>query len=64
MVLSQVINGVLLPAVVFFMLRITNDRTIMGDHVNGKAFNIFAWVGAAVVAVISLTMVVLVFVQR
>jgi Mn2+/Fe2+ NRAMP family transporter len=59
MVFSQVINGVLLPVVVFFMLRITNDKSIMGDYVNGRAFNIAAWVGTVLVAGASLTMVVL-----
>ena len=59
MLFSQVVNGVLLPVVVFFMLRITNDRTIMGDHVNGRAFNIVAWTGTALVAIMSLAMVVM-----
>jgi len=59
MLLSQVINGVLLPVVVFFMLRITSDRSIMGDYVNGRLFNIAAWAGASLVAALSLTMVVL-----
>ena len=59
MLLSQVVNGVLLPVVVFFMLRITNDRSIMGNYTNGRTFNILAWVGAALVAAMSLAMVVL-----
>jgi len=59
MLASQVINGVLLPVVIFFMLRITNDRSIMGNYTNGKTFNIIAWVGAALVAAMSLAMVVL-----
>lgn len=43
MVLSQVINGVLLPFVLFFMLNLTNDRELMGDYVNSRAFNVVAW---------------------
>ena len=58
MLLSQVINGVLLPVVVFFMLRITNDRTIMGQYVNGPLFNILSWIGAGLVALMSLVMVI------
>jgi hypothetical protein len=42
MLLSQVINGVLLPVIIFFMLRITSDRGIMGPHVNSRWFNITA----------------------
>jgi len=63
MLLSQVVNGVLLPVVVFFMLRITNDRSIMGNYTNGRTFNILAWVGAALVAAVSLAMVVLTVAQ-
>ncbi|MCU0727878.1 MAG: Nramp family divalent metal transporter [Planctomycetes bacterium] len=59
MLVSQVINGVLLPVVVFFMLRITGDREIMGEHVNGRLFSALAWVGAGVVAAMSLGMVAL-----
>ena len=32
-VLSQVANGVLLPFILIFMLLLTNDRELMGDHV-------------------------------
>ena len=59
MLFSQVVNGVLLPVVIFFMLRITNDRTIMGNYVNGPLFNILSWAGAIVVAVASAVMVAL-----
>jgi Mn2+/Fe2+ NRAMP family transporter len=63
MVFSQVINGVLLPVVVFFMLRIVNDKSVMGSYTNGRLFNAAAWVGSALVAVMSLAMVVLTIMQ-
>jgi len=62
MLASQVINGVLLPVVVFFMLRVASDRSIMGNYANGRVFNVFAWLGTALVALMSLLMVVLTFV--
>ena len=37
MVLSQVVNGVVLPFVLIFMLLLTNDRELMGEHVNSRA---------------------------
>ena len=58
MVLSQVVNGVVLPFVLVFMLLLTNDRELMGDHVNSRGFNIVAW--ATVVVMIVLTMAMLV----
>ncbi len=59
MLLSQVINGVLLPVVMFFMLRITSDRAIMGEHANTRLFNIVAWTGAGITAAMSLILTVL-----
>ena len=42
--LSQVANGVLLPAVLLFMLILANRRDLMGENVNSKTFNLVAWV--------------------
>ena len=42
--LSQVANGILLPAVLLFMLALANRRDIMGEHVNSRTFNAIAWV--------------------
>ena len=58
MVLSQVVNGAVLPFVLIFMLLLTNDRELMGDHVNSRAFNIVAWVTVVVMIVLTLALVV------
>lgn len=42
-VLSQVLNGVLLPFVLVFMLLLVNRRSLMGDKTNSKAYNVVAW---------------------
>jgi len=58
MVLSQVINGILLPFVLIFMLILTNDKELMGQHANSRFFNIVAWitVGTMIVLTIALTL--------
>jgi len=58
MILSQAVNGVLLPFLLIFMIRIINDRRLMGKHVNSKTTNALAW--TTVVVVIGLTVVLLV----
>ena len=58
MYLSQVANGILLPFVLVFMLRLINDRELMGDHVNSKAFNGIAWTTTAVMIVLTAILVV------
>ncbi len=54
---SQVLNGVMLPFVLIFMLSLINNKDIMGDHVNGRTFNIIAWVTVVIMIVLTLVMV-------
>ena len=42
-VLSQVVNGVVLPFVLIFMLLLVNKKELMGTHVNSRVFNVIAW---------------------
>jgi Mn2+/Fe2+ NRAMP family transporter len=58
MVLSQVVNGIVLPFVLIFMLMLTNDRELMGEHVNSRRYNVVAW--ATVVVMIGLTLAMIV----
>src|SRR5213595_3663651 len=59
MVASQVVNGIVLPFVLIFMLLLINDRALMGEHVNSRWFNSVAWV--TVVAMIGLTLALIVW---
>ena len=58
MYLSQVANGILLPFVLVFMLKLINDRELMGDHVNTRAFNGIAWTTTVVMIVLTVLLVV------
>ena len=57
-ILSQVLNGVLLPVVMIFMLRLINKHELMGKHTNSQWFNWVAWATAVIVIGLSLVMVV------
>ena len=52
--LSQVLNGILLPFVLIFMVLLINKVDIMGEWTNSRAFNLVSW--AAVVIMIGLTL--------
>jgi NRAMP (natural resistance-associated macrophage protein)-like metal ion transporter len=52
--LSQVINGMLLPIVLIFMLRLVNREDLMGDYRNNRTFNIIAWVCCITMIVLTL----------
>ncbi len=47
-VLSQVVNGVVLPFVLIFMLLLINKKELMGKYVNSRLFNVVAWVTTVV----------------
>jgi NRAMP (natural resistance-associated macrophage protein)-like metal ion transporter len=55
---SQVINGMLLPFILIFMLLLINDRRIMGDHVNSKFMNGVTWLTVGALILLSVAMVV------
>ncbi len=59
MVVSQAVNGVLLPFLLIYMMGIVNDRRIMGKHVNGRAFNAIAWGTIVVVVALSAALLVM-----
>jgi NRAMP (natural resistance-associated macrophage protein)-like metal ion transporter len=52
--LSQVLNGILLPFVLIFMVLLINKVDIMGEWTNSRSFNLVSW--AAVVIMIGLTL--------
>ena len=54
-----VLNGLLLPIELFAILRLINDRELMGEHVNGPIYNALAWAIAIVVSLLSLALIVM-----
>jgi Mn2+/Fe2+ NRAMP family transporter len=58
-VLSQVLNGVLLPPVLIYMLLLINKSSLMGKYVNGRFFNWIAWITAVILIVITVVYAVM-----
>ncbi|MDW5266592.1 MULTISPECIES: Nramp family divalent metal transporter [Acidobacteriaceae] len=56
-ILSQVLNGVLLPIVLIFMLRLINKHELMGKYTNSRWFNAMAWLTTVIVIVLSGVMI-------
>jgi len=57
MVLSAVINGLMLPFVLVFVVRLINNPKIMGEFVNSRAYNIISWSTVAAVALLTVLFV-------
>ena len=44
---SAVLNGLLAPPLMVLVMLVGNNRSIMGDHVNGPWLNLFGWTATA-----------------
>jgi Mn2+/Fe2+ NRAMP family transporter len=58
MYFSQVINGIVLPVILIFILLLVNDRKLMMDHTNGPIFNAVAWLTSATMIVLTVILLV------
>jgi len=54
---SQVVNGIVLPFVLIFMLLLINKKDLMGEYVNSHLFNAVAWGTTILVGGLSLALV-------
>lgn len=59
MMLAQVVNGVLLPVLLVFMVLIAGDRHVMGRFANGRIWNGLTWFTIIAVVVLTIVMFVL-----
>jgi NRAMP (natural resistance-associated macrophage protein)-like metal ion transporter len=57
MLISQTLNGILLPIILIVMLKLVNNKRLMGKFVNGRVLNIISW--AIAVALIGLTVILI-----
>lgn len=51
---SQVINGILVPIIMVFIVLLANNGRLMGEYKNSKAFNIIAWGSVGLITVMSI----------
>jgi Mn2+/Fe2+ NRAMP family transporter len=54
--LSQVLNGMLLPFVLIFMVLLINRKDLMGEWINPQWFNLVTWVSVAVMIGLTLAL--------
>lgn len=62
MYFSQVLNGIVLPVILIFMLILINDKKLMGHYTNGPAFNAIAWATSLLMILLSIFLIVSPFV--
>jgi Mn2+/Fe2+ NRAMP family transporter len=52
-ILSQVVNGMVLPFVLIFMLLLINKKELMGTFTNSRAFNLVGWATTVILIVMT-----------
>jgi NRAMP (natural resistance-associated macrophage protein)-like metal ion transporter len=57
MFITQVVNGLMLPFVLIFMLLLINKKELMGEYVNSKLFNVIAWGSTAIMIALTLMLI-------
>jgi Mn2+/Fe2+ NRAMP family transporter len=55
-VATQFLNGVLLPVVLIFVLKLVNDRELMGEYTNNRVFNVLSYATTAVLVLLTLAL--------
>lgn len=54
LLVTQAVNGLLLPVILVTIVRLSSNREIMGEYRNGVLFNSFAWIITVVVSSLSM----------
>ena len=58
MLLSQVVNGVLLPPILIFMVLIASNESIMGKYKNSTLYNSVSWTFTVVLIILTLMLLI------
>ena len=57
LLVTQCINGLLLPVLLITIVKLASNKEIMGEHANTIGFNVVAWLITAVVSSLSLILI-------
>lgn len=58
MLVSQQVNGIILPVILILMLLLINNKRIMGKYVNGPIYNIIVWTTTIAIIILTILLVV------
>ena len=62
MYFSQVLNGILLPIIIIFMLKLINNKDLVGEYKNSRLYNIVAWSASIVIMAVAVVALFSVFI--
>ena len=59
MLMSQFINGLVLPVLLVFMALISSDKRVMGKYKSGRVTRVLIWITVAIVTVLTAVLLVM-----
>ncbi len=62
MILAQFINGILLPVILLIILKLVNNKKLMGDYVNNRWLNIISYTGCWLIILVTIFMLATIFI--
>lgn len=62
LILVQILNGTLLPILLFFIIRLASNREIMGQYAIGRVYKVFAWGTMVVITIAVVLMLITLFI--
>lgn len=57
LLMTQCVNGLLLPVILIAILRLINNRELMGDYANSPIYNVVSWLITVIVSCLSLLLI-------
>jgi len=57
MLFAQFINGILLPIILIIILKLVNNKKLMGKYVNNRFYNVVSWTGCVVVIGVTIMLI-------
>ncbi len=58
MYVSQVVNGIVLPAVLVFMILLISNKKLMGEYANKKAWSVLSWATVVILSALTVAYIV------
>ncbi len=58
MYISQVVNGIVLPAILVFMILLISNKKLMGEYANKKGWNIISWATVVILSALTVAYIV------
>lgn len=62
LIYAAVLNGLVAPVMLFFIVRLSSSREVMGPHANSAAGNVFGWATFALMSLVAVSTLVFILV--